>query len=477
MSALIDHCEIPDDTRGACINRCASCQADFFHPSKHDWNSLCQPKSRISVRSYLIAFFLPMGCLIHSAFFAGSIDACCFVAQREHPKQTDSALEIETINALIQQLGDNHYIVRDEAESELLKIGGPAIEPLRNATTLSGTEAPDGEIQLRATRLLILIEREDRERGIRLFLEGKDTDLELAGWGEFSKTLEPNRQSRRIFVDMYQAQPKLFAAIKKGKRELETVYQFVSKRSLRSNSNSNATQSAGTMNALMFVAALQFSKTTDSQELERISISQNDLRRLRDVVTQSQMVTYVNNCGNRKRIEKIISKWLAAIPDGDAESVGTQLAVIKAYDMNSQTDTVIQFAADQKLPTQTRVKAIEIIASLGVASQLPKLDTLLQEATVVGSYLPQIPLEDISNSGEPNFQKLPTKTPDEAPQLMQVQIRDLSLIAAIKISGQDVAEYGFQPKCFSRNRFVRNLAGFYSQTSREEAFKTWNEQN
>ncbi len=475
MSALNKHCEILNVTLGD----------DFVDLGSLD----CISKKRIersdsttqllNFKTALSTVFLAATCVWSFSFSADSTNAACVITQVQSESDTQQTETPESerdiqIKELIQQLGDKHYVVRDEAESELLKIGGPAIESLRIATTLSGTDAPDGEIQLRATRLLILIEREEREQKIRLFLDGKDPKLNLDGWIEFSKIFESestDRQLRRIFVDMYQAQPKLFAAIKKGKHELESTYQFVSKQSLRSNSNSNATQAAGTMNALMFVAALEFPGADESGKSERISISQNDLRRLKSVVTQSQMVTYVNNCGSRQQIEKLISNWLTAIPRKDAGSAGHILAVIKAYKMDSQIEAVIEFANDKKLPAQTRVTAIELLASLGNAVHLPNLASLLQDSTIVGSYLPQINLPDSENSGEPNFKN------SEPPPLMQVQIRDLALIAAIRICNLKTNEFGFQPKCVSKNRFVRNRAGFYSQDSREAAFKKWNSRN
>ena len=314
--------------------------------------------------------------------------------------------QTELIRKLIAQLGDDHYATRDEAEVKLLEIGGPAIERLRAATSMRGSQTPDGEIQLRATRLLILIERKERERQIRLFLEGKDSNIELAGWQAFSEVVSPDRQTRRMFVDMFQAQPKLFAAIEQGKRELESVYQEVAKRSLRANSNANATKSVGTMNAMMFVAGLKF-PMTNGPEFERIAVDQNDMRRLQAVMTQSQMVTYLSNCGIRPHVETLIKDWLGSIPNDNATSIGFQLAVIKAYELKPQIKLVIEFATDDKLPIQTRVNALETFLNVADVNQLDQLDSVLKDVTIVGSYLPQSRAQEPTGSSlEPDFVKI-----------------------------------------------------------------------
>ena len=101
---------------------------------------------------FAVISMMILGFSLNLMFWADPASACNKayrnVAQNEQEQESDSPPDLqpslEAINALIQQLGDEHYIVRDEAENELLKIGGPAIEPLRIATTMSGIDKPDG---------------------------------------------------------------------------------------------------------------------------------------------------------------------------------------------------------------------------------------------------------------------------------------------------------------------------------------------
>src|SRR5206468_4091377 len=62
--------------------------------------------------------------------------------------------ELRRIQAIVRQLGDDSYAVRERATGELIAAGLPAVAPLRLAT-----KDPDVEIARRAERCLKKIER------------------------------------------------------------------------------------------------------------------------------------------------------------------------------------------------------------------------------------------------------------------------------------------------------------------------------
>jgi len=100
--------------------------------------------------------------------------------------ETDDKLN-ERIKSLISQLGDADFIVRNEAEDALAKIGAPATTHLREILTHKDDSATDSEIRLRAVRLLIIIEREVIQQNMRDFLKGKSDKIHYPGWPDFSK--------------------------------------------------------------------------------------------------------------------------------------------------------------------------------------------------------------------------------------------------------------------------------------------------
>ncbi len=408
------------------------------------------------------------GCILHAVFFSSQ----AIGSLRELPPAVQDSRDTdhETIRKLIKQLGDDHYLARDEAESKLLKIGGPAIDQLRQATSLRGNEAPDGEVQLRATRLLILIERKERERQILAFLEGNEDGIDLAGWDDFSKINDSDRFTRQLFVDMHQAQPELLAAIRKGKSAVEAEFQRASKQSMRSGGTS-ATDSLGTLVAALFVSSLEF-EAESGTAVEKIAVSDVDLRRIQVVLTQPQMVTFVNSSGQRKQIVNLISQWLNSLPDEEASKVNIQLLTIKAYELKDQIDSVISFASNPEVPLLTRASAIEVISNLATADDLSKLEPLLNDESVAGSYLP--PLNVDTDKPASADVVVPESHEDKnPPAIMHVQIRDLALIAALKILRLDVRQFGFNPKCINGTKIIRNKSGFFSDQTRALAFEKW----
>lgn len=375
------------------------------------------------------------------------------------------------IQLLIAQLGDSSCLIRNEAETKLRKIGGPAIPLLRNATIYQGQLQPDSEIRLRARRLLILIERAERKRKIRAFLDGNDSDLDFGGWTEFSKMAGSNRVSRRLFIDMYKAQPVLMEAVIKDRKSLEEEFQSVSKRSLLSKSYSNATQEVGTLVAMLYVSTLEFSSAQDRIP-ERITVGDVDVRRIQSVLTQTQMITFVNNSGIRSQFRQLISNWLGTLSKDENGLVVVQLSVIDAYRLNDHLAMVTRFAMNRRLPPPTRITAIDIFGNLATSNDIKKIGSLLDDQTVVGHYLPGAGIKraDPIRDGQPSFE-------EKRPRLMQVQIRDLVLATSIKLAKREPGEYGFDPKCFSEKKLIQNHAGFYSEEERKIAFDKWAEDN
>lgn len=414
-----------------------------------------------------------MACLGDVVFFAGDAAASCLAPDfgeqtiRQIADRSSGDADDVSIEKLIAQLGDSHYMVRDEAESKLLKIGGPAIARLRRATTHRDDRQPDSEIRLRATRLLILIERKEHNRQIREFLEGNGSDLNFSGWPEFSTIAGSDRVARKLFVDMHQAQPDLMATLKKDKNSVEEAYQNVSKRSLRSNTYTNATQTIGTLTAMLFVSTLEFS-SEENQSQSRISVGDADVRRIQIVLTQPPMITFVNRSGNQAQIGRLVSNWLGTLPNDENASIVVQLSVIGAYQLTDQLNSVTSFAKNRRLPPPTRITAIDIFGNLADKDDAAKLQSLLDDRTVVGNYLPRIGIATAkrSDGGTPSFSK-------NRPRLMQVQIRDLALATSIKLTQLDPGDFGFDRKCFSGDNLIRNYAGFFSQEDRKSSFDKW----
>ena len=376
------------------------------------------------------------------------------------------------VRQLVVRLGDEDYTVRSEAESELRKIGGAAIEPLRRAIYHEDGNQPDSEIQLRATRLLILIERKERERKIRGFLEGTSNELDLPGWPEFSSIAGRDKLARKLFVDMHQAQPELLAAVNSDRRQVEEIYQRVARQYLRASARSNASHSLSTAVAMLFVSAIEFDSGPTSRS-SRIAVSDIDLNRLTTFLNQPQMVMVVNSSGNRTQLHRLILNWLASLPKNQTSHINQQISVTGTYELKNNIGQMIEFASNTELPTQTRFASIEVVGQIGSPDDADQLAAIFDDKTVLGSYL--VRSDNLSSDFGARNSSDPAENGRDRHhlELMQVQMRDLALATAVRLSNYDLKDFGFDHHCFDGNKLLRNRAGFVAESDRDAAFATW----
>ena len=381
------------------------------------------------------------------------------VQEQETNKETDPL-----IAALISQLGDADYSTRTQAETKLLSMGGKAIEPLRLAITHRETDAPDSEIRLRCTRLLILIERKEAERKIQSFLAGSSNSDSMPGWSKFSSISGDDKNSRKLFASIHQAHPELFDAIAKSKTETENVIQGIAKSGLY---RSSANETLATAVAIMFASTLEFDSQTKNQP-EKVQIGITDHQRLQAVITRQQMLGYLKSSGNKTQFDRLISKWIDTIPDTQTTHANLKLVVIAAYGLTEKIDLAMSFATNKELAVRTRTQAIEVVSEIGKQNQVPMLEKIFDDQTLVGNFILRAENEDEEPETEqPNTGNLKA-------QLMEVQMRDLALAAAIKLSGKETTTFGFHPTSIENDKLKHNRAGFYDEKLRLSAFEAWN---
>lgn len=373
----------------------------------------------------------------------------------------------DEIENIISRLGDPSYIVRNDAESELLKIGGPAIEPLKKLLTHRDSHEPDSEILLRATRLLILIERNEHARKIREFLNGSDNKCDLAGWSEFSKIVGSGKSARKLFVGMHESQSGLVSTIDQGKDAAEKSFQDVVKRSLRISSNSNASQAFGTLTSVLFVSTIKF-ESESGGPFASIRYSDVDLRRIQTVLKQPQMITFINSCRSKTQVKQLISHWLDSLADHDVQPIKVKLSIITAYRLKNKLGSVVKILSQRTLPSQTRVAAVQVVCQLGNDELVPTLAKLFDDQSMVGSYLPRFDDKTLVAKNSPES--------STSRQLMEVKFCDLALATAIILRQKNLADFGYFASAWVGNELVPGQAGFLSDQERRAAFEQWNQQ-
>jgi len=171
---------------------------------------------------------------------------CVTTNSLAQPKRVDA----EKIKALIQDLGAGQFALRERATERLLKIGVAGLKELESATK----EFSDKEIKLRASRILQIIRARDLVAKLKSFRAGKLSGDELAGWKPFRKLAGDSPRSRRLFVQMQEAQPILFRLLRDGnaRKTQEELDRAAARASTRSQFGD--TVAMGRVAALLFIA-------------------------------------------------------------------------------------------------------------------------------------------------------------------------------------------------------------------------------
>lgn len=117
------------------------------------------------------------------------------------PAAPDIPTELQAkAQLLVRQLGSPSYQAREDATTELIKLGRAARLALAEAVASS----PDYEVRARAARLLPRAEAADLQLRIDAFVADADGKLthDLPGWDKFREHVGSDKASRALFAEM-----------------------------------------------------------------------------------------------------------------------------------------------------------------------------------------------------------------------------------------------------------------------------------
>lgn len=123
--------------------------------------------------------------------------------------ELEAVISQEAADALIQQLGAPTFEKREQAVTEILRIGMPMVTHLRKATE----EQRDPEVLLRARSTLDQLTTGNFESRVTEFLSGKSAGETFEGWSTVEATLGDTPAIREIFVQILRAHPQLVASL------------------------------------------------------------------------------------------------------------------------------------------------------------------------------------------------------------------------------------------------------------------------
>ena len=336
---------------------------------------------------------------------------------------------------LVGELGHSSYRVREQATEQLKSLGAAAIPALRDVR-----DDPDLEIRYRARRLLEVLVILEQERALSQFEANVETAPgdALPGWKRYTDIVGSSATARKLFVKMHHAEPKLFRLLSSGgpafssefKQRCKLLHAGRSRRALKK-------EWLGRMCAMLFIGSdhrLEESASEQTTIASRMHIS-HFRRYSRD-----------RNAGSLLR--KLLGTWIAK-SNSECSPQKIQLAV--KFDCPEGLVPALELCRRDTETKQLRY-AVLTVARFGTEEDVPVLEKLFENAN----------LFRVSRSKRDGT--------------YACQVRDVALVAALHLTGQDPKEYGFRR--LTRNPqyvFVPDSTGFYHARERQAALQKWAE--
>lgn len=351
---------------------------------------------------------------------------------------------------LVGKLGSPDFATREDAEKQLRKIGGSAIEALEK-----GRRSTDNEIRMRSARLLITIRKDDYESRLQAFLisTNADDDFGLPSWNTYYEIVGDDENARQLFVGMQQTEGQL---LKKLAENRATTHSSFSERLNSVQSGVSVGFSRGTtLNTLAALLLVAGNDNFPEGNIENRQILIQLIRHqtLANLLTRPTVINQIKESSANGAFAKLIANWMKRLPDDPS--------LLRAKGILAPQLGLIQFVNDVARATQlerssptARAEGIEFVARNGGPEQIKIMESLLDDKTLV---------QALRKNAE-----LPERT------LRRIEIRDVALAACVRLSNMSFSEFGFTRYQGDDDGFPPiNEAGFQTEEQRELAMAKW----
>jgi hypothetical protein len=344
------------------------------------------------------------------------------------------------VKTLVAQLGDEAFSIRESATNQLIRQG-----PAAKAELLVAAKDPDAEVRSRARQVLEKIVAAERKRQLQAFrddFDGKE-GVTMPGWSVFKKTIGGDPTARELFVKIQEAEPDLLEAFEKGPKAAgdvlrqKTSLAAASRTRGAAQASRQSSVSMGSALAMLFVGGEPTVSLTDEMT-EQILLAPQSQEFLSALTSQGSP--------RREPCQRILGRWVAR--DTAEKYLPVCLAYSMAYDLK---EGVIPAARTLKQPTTavSKSRALVVLGRFGAKDELPLVEPFLKDAQSFVEY---------TGNNQP----------------MQVQVRDVALMAAIQLSGQNPKDFGFERyQANERVPFNSLMIAFRSEKERSAAFDKW----
>lgn len=334
---------------------------------------------------------------------------------------------------LVEQLGAASFQQREQAEQLLQQLGMEALDALREAA-----DDADLEIQYRARRLIGRIEHEQQWRLLEHFETEYDPELaqQLPGWTRYAELVGDDLPARKLFVEMFETEPEIMSSL--GRAALgpiveKRVLEMRPAPNVRQRQQSPSIPAAST--AVLLLASLEPVGDVSANTRSLINSLVNESAFQRAVLSEAD-----------PPVRRLLAAWVAEAKD---VSASIRMNIGSRFELPSSVAPALELIDAQVHGSQLQY-AVFTIARLGTGEQIPVLEGLLDNPTVLSE----------------------RQRGDDEP--FTCQVRDVALAGLIHLIGRHPREFGFtQLRPNSNSLYGLNTAGFASDQLRQDAFHKW----
>jgi hypothetical protein len=381
-----------------------------------------------------------------SLLVALTLVATTFAASDDELPVPDAKTAAE-ISALIKQMGDESYSVRETATEKLLTYGLPALKIVEEAT-----KDPDREIRYRCDRVRVLLREIDLQRRLEAFaadVKG-EKDHGLPAWDRFAALHGGSGEARQLFVDIFRAEPELLKTLQIDPKQASDV---VTSRVFQMQQNQQVQPpTVGTVAALLFAGAEKGVTVPDQQKQMIISFCFQPA--LREVLTAG--------AAKQPVMRSLVGNYLTQA-DGYVAYYGVNLAL--QYDLKEGLEPARRMVKSRGGGNLHMLQMpILALAKMGDISDVAEMAELLEDKTPVMNF--QI-----------NNQKIECQVRDLAlVSTLHLLAKDKELVKGTALESGDLKAFGFdrlEPNV--QMVYQQHTIGFTSDDKRQEVFKKWGE--
>ncbi|MCC7085263.1 MAG: hypothetical protein IT427_09675 [Pirellulales bacterium] len=375
---------------------------------------------------------------------------------------------VARLSKLVAELGDETYAVREGATNQLIRAGIEAKPAL-----LAALSSTDAEVRFRAKRVLEIIVEGDFQRRLKAFAEDVDgrRQLSLPGWNAFKEFVGDDRMARSLFVDMQQAEPLLLDAYD---HDPQLASQTLAERSQAVQLNASGRLLNRARNIAIPGMAIQPALGSSLALLwvggdAAVPVKDDVADRFRLVLTPSELRSAIAAGDERSQLcRKIVGRWIGR----DVGETATYYNLLTAlqYDFPEGLQPAVRTLKKGNAQKNIRYLAALMIGNHGGKEHLPLIEPMLKDS------------DRLFGGAAQNLRvaAAPANPAAAKRAVMETQMRDVALVVAIKLRGQDPTKFGFKMLTAADQKQLQiqtaqSRMGFPNDDQRLAAFQKWEE--